>query len=85
MELQHFINRIESRLEQIERHLKIGVARQAYTVAQAAERLGLSEWTVRQACNKGRIHASKARNGREWRIPHDELVRVEAEGLPRHD
>jgi excisionase family DNA binding protein len=77
--------RLDARLERVERQLQLGVAREAYTVAQAAERLNLSAWTVRQACNKGRIHGTKARNGRDWRIPHDELVRVEAEGLPSHD
>ena len=70
-----------TRLERMERTLAVGVVRDYYTVQQAAERLRLSTWTVRQAANTGRIRAVKARNGRDWRIPHDELMRVEGEGL----
>ena len=77
-EFQRFVL---DRLDRIEHKLQQGVVRDAYSVDQAAERLRMSPWTVRQACNKKRIAATKARNGRDWRIPHDELVRVEAEGL----
>lgn len=75
------LNEVLTRLERVERKLSTGIVRECYTVQQAAERLGLSPWTVRQAANTGRIKAEKARNGRDWRIPHDELIRAEAEGL----
>ena len=72
---------VVSRLDRLERHQVQAVVRDAYTVPQAAERLPYSEWTIRRACSTGRIRGVKSRNGRDWRIPHDELVRVEAEGL----
>jgi hypothetical protein len=60
------------------------VVKKAYTTAEAAERLPTlkSEWSVRQACNKGRIQAYKVpgKGDGEWRISHDEIVRVGAEG-----
>lgn len=75
------LDQANARLERLERQQGQAVVREAYTVAQVAERLGLSAWTVRQACNTGRIRATKSRNGRDWRIPHDELLRIEAEGV----
>jgi len=72
---------VVSRLERLERHQPQAVVREAYTIPQAAERLPYSVWTIRRACSTGRIRGVKSRNGRDWRIPHDELLRVEAEGL----
>ena len=54
----------------------------AYTVSEAAELTKLSEWTVRNACNKGRIKAEKSPDG-QWRIPRDVLVKIQNEGLPK--
>jgi hypothetical protein len=72
------------RLEQLEDRLAISVVKECYTTEEVAERLGRSEWTVRQWCNKGQVRGarkvrSKGRTG-EWRIPHDELVRLQNEG-----
>jgi excisionase family DNA binding protein len=82
-ELRAIGDRLEQRLTAVERRLEAGTVREAYTTEQAAERLGLSAWSVRQACNTGRVRGEKTANGRGWRIPHDELLRVELEGLPR--
>jgi hypothetical protein len=41
------LNEVLSRLERIERKVSTGVVRECYSVQQAAERLGLSPWTVR--------------------------------------
>jgi excisionase family DNA binding protein len=49
---------------------------------EAAERLGRSCWTVRQLCNAGQIRAVKGDDGC-WRIPADEVDRLEVEGVPR--
>ncbi len=68
-----------SRLDRIERALVARVERDYFTTYQAAARLNLSEWTVRQACNTGRIRGEKP-NGRSWRIPLTEVERVERQG-----
>jgi hypothetical protein len=52
-----------------------------YSVDEVAELTGYKAWTIRQACNRGRIKGKKGDDGR-WRVPHDELVRLQEEGLP---
>ena len=51
-------------------------AREFYTVEQAAERLGLACWTVRNRCRLGEILAEKDRSGK-WIIHCDEIDRLE--------
>jgi hypothetical protein len=76
------LQKIEAALELLVRERKV---KELYTVAEVAERLGKAEFTVRQWCRLGRVHAQKRECGRgptqEWVIPHDELVRLENEGL----
>jgi Helix-turn-helix domain len=76
------LNRIEAALEVVVRTRK---EKELYTVAEVAERLGKAEFTVRQWCRFGRVHARKRACGRgptqEWVIPHEELQRLENEGL----
>lgn len=83
--------RIVERLDRIESRVAVSVLKETYTTEEVAKRLDKSEWTVRQWCNKGQAHAKKihgrGRKG-EWRISHDELVRLQNEGplmmpLPR--
>jgi excisionase family DNA binding protein len=67
---------------QLERLEKARLQKESYTVAEAAERLGKSSWTVRQWCNRGQVPgAYKVGRGRggegEWRIPHEALIRLE--------
>lgn len=56
-----------------------------YTTAETARLLGRAEWTVREWCRNGRVHASKRAAGRgrhkEWAISHAELIRITNEGL----
>lgn len=56
-----------------------------YTTAEIAQLLGRRPYTVREWCRLGRINAEKAHSGRgldeEWRVSHDELVRIQNEGL----
>jgi hypothetical protein len=56
-----------------------------YTTAEVAEILNKSHFTVRQWCNNKRIHAKKRDCGRgnsgEWMIAHEELVRIQNQGL----
>jgi excisionase family DNA binding protein len=74
---------IKSRLDRIEKFHSLNISKEAYTVEEAAERLGRSPYSVRQWANLGCIKAHKVRGkGRrgEWRIPADEIARVTTEG-----
>jgi len=59
--------------------------KEAYTTQEVAHILGKRPYTVREWCRHGRVHAYKAAFGRggedEWRIGHQELVRIQNEGL----
>lgn len=78
-----------ARLDRIEAALRLLVGQQPvrdyYTTAQAAELLGLAEFTVREWCRLGRIKAEKRKSGRgahyQWVISRAELQRYEREGL----
>ena len=56
-----------------------------YSSADVARLLGKAEFTVREWCRLGRIHAQKRPCGRgrtqEWMISHSELQRIQSEGL----
>jgi hypothetical protein len=56
-----------------------------YTTAEAAGLLGKAEFTVREWCRLGRVHALKKGSGRgkhpSWVIAHAELLRIQREGL----
>ncbi len=83
------LNPLLERLDRIEATLRLLVgqrpARDYYTAAQAAELLGLAEFTVREWCRLGRIKAEKRKSGRgahyQWVISRAELQRYEREGL----
>jgi transposase len=77
------------RLERIERLLSQIIEKPAqreyYSTSEVAEILNRAEFTVREWCRLGRILAEKRRSGRgrskEWMISHEELSRVQNEGL----
>lgn len=72
--------------ERLDKLISNSAEKESYTVEEAAERLRKAKWTVRQWCNLGYAQATKIRSrGRtgEWRISHDELVRLQNEG-PLH-
>jgi hypothetical protein len=77
------------RLAKIELMVQLLVERQTikewYSTAEVAKLLGKAEFTVREWCRLGRVHASKRESGRglshEWIISHEELNRVRNEGL----
>ena len=56
-----------------------------YTTEELAEMLGKAEFTVREWCRHGRIHAEKKGSGRgryqAWVVSHEELLRIQKEGL----
>lgn len=82
---------LDERLEKIEAMLVALVEgqqmREWYTTEQVAQRLGKSEFTVREYCRLGRLRAEKRASGRgkylQWVLSHDELQRYQREGLLR--
>lgn len=83
------IEGLAGRLERIEAALEVLLRRQTikewYSTQEAAEILGKAEFTVREWCRLGRIHAEKRNSGRgkfhAWVISHAELQRFQREGL----
>ncbi len=78
------------RLERIEATLTLLVERQVvkdwYTTEEVAKILGnKSNFSVREWCRLHRVHAEKKGSGRgkhrSWVISHQELLRIQREGL----
>lgn len=80
---------LEDELRQIKAMLLALIERQSikafYTTDEVARLIGKAEFTVREWCRLGRIHAQKRRSGRgayaAWVISHDEVLRYQREGL----
>lgn len=80
---------LAERLDRIEESLRLllreRVTQEYYSTADVAKILGKAEFTVREWCRNGRIRAEKRSCGRgnskEWMIAHQELERIQAEGL----
>jgi len=80
---------LEQRLERIEmvltELLEQRTIKEWYSTSEVARLVGKAEFTVREWCRLGRIHASKRDCGRglsqEWMISHGELQRLRNEGL----
>ena len=60
-------------------------AKDSYSTKEVAKILGKRPYTVREWCRLQRVEAFKAAFGRgceeEWRISHEELTRIQNEGL----
>ncbi len=76
------LTRIEEQNLQILSRLSLKADRKYLSVEEAAERLGRSTWTIRQLCNGSKIQAVKGEDGC-WRIPADEVSKLEEGGVPR--
>lgn len=89
IDVREVLDSLCNRLDRIEDSLRrLMVTRQvqdAYSTADVARLLGKAEFTVREWCRLGRIHAEKRPcgrgNSREWMITRHELERIQAEGL----
>lgn len=80
------VDRIESLIAALAEQLPAtSSAKEYYSTAEFAEKVGRAEYTCRQWCLNERINAIKAAAGRgqfgEWLIGHTELVRYTNEGL----
>jgi hypothetical protein len=76
------LTRIESVVVSLASHQ---TRRDYYSTDEVAAILGKDPFTVREWARHGRIHAQKRQSGRgkhrSWVISHDELVRIQREGL----
>lgn len=76
------LSRIESALQSLVRNKTI---KEWYSTGEVAALVAKAEYTVREWCRQGRIHASKKLYSRgahpEWTISHEELQRIRNEGL----
>jgi hypothetical protein len=80
---------VEERLARIEQLLETLVEQRTvkdwYSTGEVSEILGRAEYTVREWCRHGRVRAQKRPCGRgrsrEWMIAHEELLRIQNEGL----
>lgn len=76
------LDRIEAALNAIITQRRI---KDYYTTNEVASALEKAEFTVREWCRLGRVVATKRQCGRgstgEWMISHDELLRIQNEGL----
>lgn len=76
------LERIEEKLDALIQHR---VPQDYYSTSAVAKMLGKAEFTVREWCRLGRIEAEKRECGRgrarEWMISHDELQRIQCQGL----
>ena len=87
------VEAVWDRLSRIEEALRVllqdRIPRKFYSTADLAKILNKAEFTVREWCRHQRIRAEKRPCGRgnskEWMISHEELERVQAEGLLRPD
>ena len=80
-----FETRLNWIVEALKVLLKEHVVHKFYSTADAAKIVGKSDFTVREWCRLRRIRAEKRSCGRgnskEWMISHEELERVQSEGL----
>ncbi len=76
------LGRIEEQLVTLARKQTV---KDYYGTDEVARLLGKADFTVREWCRLGRIHASKRFSGRgkhpSWVVAHAELLRIEREGL----
>ncbi len=77
------LTRIEGQLAEVVQLLRDQkTVKERYTVDEAAERTPYQPYTLRRACREKRIEATKGPDG-QWRIPHDVVVMIQNDGLPK--
>jgi len=82
IEIVERLDRIEAALSAL---LEQRTVKDWYSTEEAAKILGKAEFTIRNYCRLGRIRGEKKSSGRgkfqSWAISHDELLRVQREGI----
>jgi hypothetical protein len=76
------LDRLETLLGEL---LRQRAVKDWYTTEEVAGILGKAKFTVREWCRHGRVRCRKKNSGRgkhrEWVIAHEELLRIQREGL----
>lgn len=84
-EIRERLVRIEDALRWLYHQQSSNVRKDYYTITEFAAAVGRAEYTVREWARTGRIHGCKKFDGhgkhKSWVISHQELLRVQAEGL----
>lgn len=83
------IEQVLERLGKVESALTLLIQQRTikdwYTTAEVAALLGKAEFTVREWCRLSRVNSEKMNSGRgkfqAWVISHQELLRIQREGL----
>ena len=77
--IENQLSEVRNLLQKSHQH---AIVKEYYTVSEAAEKIGLAPWTIRNACNKGRISgAKKDPRSSKWRISHQSITQIQNEGL----
>jgi hypothetical protein len=84
-----WVGQLLERFDRLEAMLADLVRRRAakdwYSTDEVAGILGKAKFTVREWCRHGRVRCRKKNSGRgkhqSWVIPHEELLRLQREGL----
>lgn len=87
--VEALVLQLSDRLKEMEKALTSLIAkdskREWYTIREVAGMLHRDEYTVREWARLGRINANKLESGRgdkgEWRVAHEEVIRIQNEGL----
>jgi hypothetical protein len=81
-DLLSYLVRLEAQNAEILAALKGKPNRKYLLAEETAERLDRSPWTIRQLCSRRQVRAIKGEDGC-WRIPVDEVIRMEEQGVPK--
>ena len=81
-QILHRLDRMEATLDHLAQQKLV---KDWYTTEEFAQIVGKAEFTCREWCRHGRIHAAKRKSGRgkscSWATSHEELLRYQREGL----
>lgn len=87
--MQEILKRLERIETALETLIQLRTVKDFYSTDELAAILGKAEFTVREWCRHRRIQAQKRKSGRgkfqSWVISHDELQRIQREGLLPED
>jgi hypothetical protein len=85
IDIQPVIERLDKLEALLGELLRQRTVRDWYSTDEAAGILGKARFTVREWCRHGRVYCRKKKNGRgkhqSWVISHEELLRIQREGL----
>jgi hypothetical protein len=83
--IERLVERVEKMESTLARLVQQRTVKDLYSTAEVAVLLGKAEFTVREWCRNRRVNAEKRECGRgssrEWVISHEELIRIQNEGL----